>query len=214
MKAVIVVPYRGTEPVRRQNWATARSWWGQLGIPIYTGDSDEDRPFDVTQARNAAVRRAIEQEDWEVALMADADVVLGRHSQARAALSESLTTHRYVVAHSEVHYFGPSHELEEITGNTWETAFAFTRAMWDVMGGFDPRFRGFGHQVEAFFHAAKTLFGAGRILGRCDHLWHPYSADQPNPHLAENRALVERYWAASGDRVAMHDLLSEYAVRA
>ena len=231
MKAVIVVPYRDDGGARERNWRIAAQWWLGLGLaPIVVGSSPENEPFDITKARNAAVAGATERwPDWDVVLMTDSDVILQFGVQAQAALNIAHETNDYVVAHSAVRYLGED-EMEIVASGwapallgdrdletarlTWETCFAFSREVWETLGGFDPRFRGFGHQVEAFFHAAKTLFGTFRVAGDCYHLWHPYSADQPNPHLAANRALVERYWAASGDRIAMKALLAEYVVNA
>jgi hypothetical protein len=231
MNAVIVVPYGGTYEhetgeVRRRNWRHASGWWSQLNLPIYTGAGPKGQSFDVTRGRNAAVAVATAVEpDWDVALMTDADAFLGDHEQARQALETALEAGTYVVAHNELRYIQPGDServtlgmpLDLVTNfevkRTWETVFAFTRVLWEEIGGFDPRFRGFGHQVEAFFHAATTLAGDGySIAGPCWHLWHPYSADQPNPHLVENRRLVDRYWSASGDEPAMRALLAEFVV--
>lgn len=234
MKAVIVVPYRGVGmwheagELRVRNWRYARDFWRLLKLPVVSGDSPVGERFDVTKARNAAVREATDSHpDWEVALMADADVFLDSLEQAHIALQVAHETGAYVVAHSELWYLGPTesnHVIRgmaassarrvQITGATWETAFAFSRELWEDVGGFDPRFRGFGHQVEAFFHACSTLAGNRRIEGRCYHLWHPYSAESPHPDLPANRELVERYWTASGDEPAMRALLAEYAVAA
>ena len=158
--------------------------------------------------------------------MTDADAVLGTMATAQVALDRAYATGKYVVAHNRLAYLSPGGleeviagrpapvaEVEDAKTGTWETVFAFRRDLWETIGGFDPRFRGFGHQVEAFFHAAKTLFGAERMTGFCYHLWHPYSADAPNPaqSASANLELVQRYWAASDDQVAMRALLNEYA---
>lgn len=227
MNAVIVVPYRDDGDVRQRNWGYAQEFWLKLGIPIVVGSSPEDEPFDITKARNEALRGATERfPSWDVALMADADVVLGAWQQALYTLELACYGHLYVVAHNEVRYISergtkmvleglPLEEapLDDVARGTWETAFAFSHEIWEAVGGFDPRFRGFGHQVEAFFHAAQTLFGAGRQSGRCYHLWHPYSADV-SPPAPENRALVERYWIATGHPEQMRALLDEYVVAA
>jgi hypothetical protein len=214
VRAVILVPYRDDDPVRAGAWHYTRRFWRTLGIPICTADSPEDAPFDITSARNAAVSLADDMTPgWEVALMADADVYLDSTQQAEKALEWAYVTDLYIAAHDELRYLAADHcSIEHTVMGTWETVFAFSRTLWLEVGGFDPRFRGFGHQVEAFFHAARTLRGARRVHGPCFHLWHPYSADKPNPHLDENRALAERYWEASGDKEKMTALLAEYVV--
>jgi hypothetical protein len=230
--AVIVVPYRGSSAwreageTRRRNWEYARAWWSELGLPIFIGDSPANARFDVTKARNAALALATQMNpDWDVALMTDADAVLGSLNQAKAALGVAFATRGYVAAHSELRYLSPrgaayaergyaitEAAVEMTIAETWETVFAFPRDLWEEIGGFDPRFSGFGHQVEAFFHAATTLRGNDRITGPCYHFWHPYSADSPHPALKANRALVERYWEAADNEAAMRELVSEYVV--
>lgn len=227
MSAIIAVPFRGDGISRTQNWDFCREWWEVLGLPIVQGDSPSGEVFDITKARNAAVRNATEEHpSWEVLLMTDADVLLDSHHAATTAMQIAHLTDKYVVAHSQIMYLSPQgtkrifagvpaemDHVEDMHRHTWETCFAFTRKTWEAVGGFDPRFRGFGHQVEAFFHACKTLFGADRVLaGTCYHFWHPYGADQFNPHLPVNRELIQRYWDASGDRDGMLELLAEYVV--
>lgn len=228
MNAVICVPYRDDGGYRKRNWEALHNWWLSLGYPVITAGGPPDEPFDITKARNAAVYGATQHDpDWDVVLMTDSDVWLQRPSQVTTAMDVAFATGQYAAAHSELRYLNPEASeavrrghlvvgqatedaIELTTKETWETCFAFTREAWETVGGFDPRFRGFGHQVEAFHHAVRTLFGAGRVDGPCYHLWHPYSADQANPDLLANRELVERYWAASGDRDAMLALLDEY----
>lgn len=215
MRAVICVPYRDDDPVRAGNWAYARKFWRELDLPICVADSPSDESFDITRARNAAVALAdASVPQWEVALMTDADSYLGSLRQAEKALEWAYVSDRYIAAHDELRYLDGQYKVEHAVIGTWETVFAFSRTLWLAVGGFDPRFRGFGHQVEAFFHAACTLRDARRVHGPCFHLWHPYSARIDNPHLAENRALVERYWSASGDADAMVEILSEFQVTA
>lgn len=224
MNGVVIVPFRPTDERRQRNWEYAERWWRELGFPICEGDGPSSEPFDITAARNAAVEGAIQTHpEWEIAFMVDADVVLGAHQQALYAAELAMYGSRYVVCHSEIRYLseagsdwvlegGPIDRggFEDIHSETWESAFVFSREVWVGIGGFDPRFRGFGHQVEGFFRAAQTLFGASRQTGRCYHLWHTYSANLKNPYLEDNAALVERYRQASGNRELMLALLCEY----
>lgn len=222
MSAVIVVPYRDDGGIRRRTWIYTQRFWEQLGLPVVLGDSPADEPFDITKARNEGVRGATERfPDWDVVLMVDADVVLGSPKQALHAIELARYGFIYVTAHSELRYLSEEGTRQVLEGlpfdraardavhaETWESAFAFTHEIWVAVGGFDSRFSGFGHQVEAFFHAAKTLFGAGRQTGPCYHLWHPYSADIAPPNR-ENRALVERYWAATDNPALMREVIAQ-----
>lgn len=224
MNAVICVPYRDDGAFRKRNWEAVQNWWLSLGYPVVVSGGPKAEAFDITKARNQVVAGVpVNFPDWDVALMTDADVVLSAPSQVNAALALARRTGQYVVAHDRLLYLSPKGsssvalgrpagmgELEMEVRETWETCFAFSRELWETIGGFDPRFRGFGHQVEAFFYASETLFGVDRVAGPCYHLWHPYSADALNLDLPANRELVERYWSASGKPDAMHELLGEH----
>jgi hypothetical protein len=106
MKAVILVPYSRDGADRELNWNTAHAEWMALGWPVYTGTSE---PFDRTRARNDAARRA---GDWEVALFADADIILDSLSQAYKAVTTAYEHGWYTVAYSKLHYLSEQGTLD------------------------------------------------------------------------------------------------------
>lgn len=219
MKAVILVPFRPDGAERDRNWDFARKVWHELGLPIFAVDSNQGPSFDGANARNIAAKTA---GDWDVALYADADVVLESLDQADAAIMRCYRTGAYTVAYSHLSYMtaeGTTNAIERdfISPNdwvdaiamTWECCFAVRRDIFDQVGGFDEGFRGWGYQVQAFFYAYGTFGGRERIEGRLFHLDHPLVDRTREPHLDDNQQLAARYLSVVDDQAAMRDLLAE-----
>lgn len=218
MNAAILVPYRTDSGPRARNWRYARSQWKKMGIPIYTGDAGA-LAFQRAAARNHAATLA---GDWEVALFADADILLSSREQAEAAIMRAYLTGAYTVAYTELHYLtsrgtretiAGDHPLacesDEVVTHTWECCFAVRRDFFDYVGGFDERFLGWGGQVAAFFYAYGTFAGRERISGQAFHMAHPLVDRTKDPHFSANWDLVERYRLAVDDKAAMNAMLEE-----
>lgn len=84
-----------------------------------------------------------------------------------------------------------------------------TRDAWDVSGGIDPRFGGWGGEDKAWGRALATMAGA-TLRGPADlwHLWHPPAPLHRRPTQATER-LAGRYWSALGNTEAMAALIEE-----
>jgi hypothetical protein len=83
----------------------------------------------------------------------------------------------------------------------------FPKPAWDLIGGYDPRFQGWGFEDNAILWAAEDLaWGWDRIAGRLWHLWHLPATDI----VAEDKALFERYKQAHGNPRAMQSLVLEH----
>lgn len=217
MKAVILVPFRSDGAEREANWGNVRENLATVGIPIVEGNNT-GRIFERSRARNIAAEFA---GNWDVALFCDADILAPRQ-QIESALMRSYITGAYCVAYSHLHYLtklGTEQRLrgtypadcdsDESVGLTWECAFAVRRDIWDTVGGFDERFRGYGGQVAAFFYAYATFGGRSRINGNAFHLDHPLVDRSKEKHYEANCDLASRYLAAVDDIPAMRDLLRE-----
>lgn len=88
-----------------------------------------------------------------------------------------------------------------------------SREAFDIVGGYDERFIGWGEEDRAFAIALSTLVGPAFVEpGPLYHLWHPAPEevrfDQPN--FMGNRRLCNRYREASGNPVAMKSLVDEH----
>lgn len=217
MRAVILVPFRSDGAERDRNWVIARRFWAGMGLPIVEGDSG-GRDFQRAQARNVAAANA---GDWDVALFADADIVLGSLDQADAAIMRTHRTGAYTVAYSTLRYLtkiGVEQleagreicfcTIDEEVALTWECCFAVRRDFFDQVGGFDERFLGWGGQVAAFFYSYATFAGRERIEGDAYHLAHPLVDRTKDPHFQRNCELAERYKAAVDNPRRMQKILA------
>jgi predicted glycosyltransferase involved in capsule biosynthesis len=219
LKPVILIPFRPAEPERERNLGIVLKWWTSTGFSIFVGDDKREKSFQRTHARNAVAREA---GDWDVAIFCDADVLLASVQQAEAAMMRCYRTGAYTVCYSSLRYLNElgtkyllkggsaaNADYEESVGLTWECCFAVRRDIWDQVGGFDERFRGYGGQVAAFFYAAATFGGRERILGNAYHLSHPLVNRKRYRNFQKNLDLAERYKKAVDNRQKMLQILGE-----
>jgi len=93
------------------------------------------------------------------------------------------------------------------------------RASFEIMGGMDERWRGWGGEDSAFTIAADKVLGVHRSMAiNVISLWHPRPRDERSQRIwpgqdrlaeeAEKQELIKRYRQASG-RAAMLAVLSE-----
>ena len=88
--------------------------------------------------------------------------------------------------------------------------FALTPDTYDMVGGFDPRFIGWGGEDTSLGAALDTMAGPHhRLEASVWHLRHPKSkqADKIGRPTGVNERLNRRYLAANGDREAMQRLI-------
>lgn len=229
MNVVILVPRRADGGHRDMLWEFCRRRWDQHfpDWPIFEGHHD-DGPFNRSAALNHAARDAGE---WDVAVVIDADV-LAHPPAVRDAVDVAAATGRMVVSHDErvmLNRQGTTKVLDGFSGS-WrhrtmvETVFtdsvsccvAVPRALWDLVGGFDERFSGWGYEDSAFELAAVTLTGKPyvRLSSELFHLHHPVSpeAAKTSRTRVANAARLARYRAASGDVDAMRSVLTDEPV--
>jgi hypothetical protein len=99
------------------------------------------------------------------------------------------------------------------------------REAFDIMGGWDPRFRGWGGEDHAAMRATDTLYGPHKTLpGRVLHLWHPMLGNNGKEDLVSwkerrwegqedsgvNNRLSYRYYYAYGKPKLMRKLVEEW----
>jgi len=198
-KVAVCVLYWGDDPQRAACWRYARARWLRWGFGLIL---EGDARAGSSTARNRAAAGAA----WDVAVFADADVVLGWERQEGGyvcAYSEFARLDRQATA--DVLAGGPlPRKTARFDVGIWEGCFAIGRPLWEQLGGFDERFAGRAGQGPAFVHAAATLARLERVPGPAYHLWHP-------PGLPQGRAedLWPRYRDANGNPAAMRALLAE-----
>jgi hypothetical protein len=199
----------------RSRWAVECPDWA-----LYEGHHPGPGSFNRSAAINEAARRA---GDFDVAVIADADCLVDT-AQLRRAARRARETGRMVLAYERwagLDQVMTDRVLGGFTGS-WEpgvavplwgtcsSMVAVTFALWDDVGGFDPRFVGWGMEDVAFSLAASTLGGQERMPGTVWHLWHP-SAPRVPAEDAANVELMGRYRDATGDVTAMRALCDETA---
>ena len=209
MKVVILAPLRNLDAERQALWQRARPTWEVFGWPIFTAPGPEEGPFNRSAAINQAARLA---GDWDVALIIDSDVIA--HPQAvRDAVDIAHALGRMVLPHTERFMLTPmatrkvlsgfepqedrsSRNVTNIFRDSVSCAQAIPRHLWDVVGGFDERFVGWGHEDSAFEMATTVMGGPTIRLGSVlYHLHHtrPKDSDRKTPTRQANIARMERY---------------------
>ena len=167
MRSVIPIPWRGGVPSREVLWDQMRPHYEGLGLEVFTGDSDPDKPFNISQARNRAAAAA---GDWDVALFVDADTYIPA-SQIHKALDIAYYSSGVVMPYTMFKSMNPATGEARarvitgganffISGNIVVSRYAF-----DLLSGFDERFTGWGWEDGAFLKAALMLVPVDQVPG-------------------------------------------------
>jgi hypothetical protein len=223
-----LVPRRAGIEERDRLWAFTRPWWenDHPTWPIYEGQHTEG-PFNRSAAINAAARAA---GDWDVAVIIDADIIANADA-VRAGVEIAASTNMMVVSHDErimLTQQGTNKILngyrgnwrvkgiqERVYGDSVSCVVIVSRQLWDLVGGFDELFSGWGYEDTAFRIAAETLTGKPliRLSSELFHLWHTLSPEaKPGcPTFKANGVRVQRYRDARWKPDDIHALLAETA---
>lgn len=151
---VVLVPWRPT-PEREPLWEHVRAHLEGLGLPIFTGDSDTEL-FSLSQAFNVAADRP-----WTRAVLTEADAWVPLE-QIHAGLELPGLTYCY---DRQVRYT-PDETKRFLETGEWPArdllpaqshlgsngVRTITRELWDEVGGYDPRFIGWGAEDVDFVH--------------------------------------------------------------
>lgn len=210
----VLVPWRTDNGARAAIWERLRARWIEQGWTVVEGHPG-DGPFNRAAAQNNAARLA---GDWDVAIITDADSIVPPE-RLHAAIRAAHETGRMVIAHDRwVNVHTDEQDQFLTTGSlTWRpdrevykltvsSMLACPRSVWDAVGGYDERFRGYGYEDNAFYRACEILTGEPvRLHGSVFHLSH----EQHRPHMREqlrdplvqmNRARWRRYKLATTPR--------------
>lgn len=225
----ILVPWRPGNADRQRLWDFTKEWW-QRDHPTWSmheAAGPIDGPFNRSAAINEAARAA---GDWDVAVIIDADVIANADA-VRNGVQVAQATGQLVVTHDERimltkngtnriigGYRGPwrgGQMHERIWQDSVSCSVVVARPLWDLVGGFDELFVGWGREDTAFRIAAETLTGKPliRLSSELFHLWHPEAPDakRTSPIRQANEKRHQRYVEARWNQDAIRTLLAEAA---
>jgi hypothetical protein len=220
VRSVILVPRRAGIPERDAAWAWCRARWRALhpDLGLYEGEHDDGGPFNRAAALNAAARLADADGRWDLAVVIDADVFIDP-ANVTSAIARATETGKVTWAFTRWNGLTPAatdtvlKATPEIVGKwgvdpgaiektnpiSWSCCFVVPRAVWDEIGGFDERFKGWGWEDMAFQSVVCGIYGHERLDGDVYHLWHPRAEERIrkgtplHPAYVANRMLGRRY---------------------
>lgn len=187
MRVVVAVPYKTHNGPRRDLlWRFVREHLEKHhpGFTIYVGESAQV-PFNRSVAINDAAAKA---GVWDVAVISDADTHVAP-AQLDEAVRLATQTGRLVAAFTSVVELDRVATERFLSGvknprlsavrirdapiATQSSVLAVPRALWDAVDGFDPKFRGWGGEDNAFWRSCAIVAGEPlRVDGQALHLWH------------------------------------------
>lgn len=206
MRIAVCVPFRPSHPDRVRNFARVRQGWDFAGLPVHTGDCNGH--WKRALAVNAACAQAA---DADVLFVSDSDILLDDPvGQTLAACRAALEHNAYAVAFTTLVYLDGKGEEFWRQSMIWGGVFAVPRSLYDEVGGFDERFRGYGSEDKGFLVCASTLGGPKqRMQGVAYHLDHPEDPLRTSAATKRGNMLAERYEAHDGDEKAIRAMLAE-----
>lgn len=217
----VILPWRPA-PSRIPAFEFVQEWYARFlpEFAVQTIDTDDDL-FVLAACRNRGIAAA---EQDEVVVVADADT-LPDPTALRDAVVAARTSGLVHLPYTEYRWLGRTGDAQLRRGTPIEECdhelvigacsgvYVTTPRTWARHGGQDERFRGWGFEDAAWFIAHETLLGAPPVRheGNVYALYHPGEVRAGEQYDA-NAALMERYRAARGDRVAMTQLVAEASV--
>ena len=181
MRTVICVAWRGGDLDRERAWAWLRPRYTKLGWPIYEADSG-DEPFSRAKSRNLAAREAGE---WDVAVMLDADC-MSENGPLHRAVDEVRDAPAVILPH-DVYIPLNAGRTALLYQDEWHIRpnalytprhapggiVVVNRHAWDLLGGYDESFVGWGGEDNDLLTRAYALhLPVIRLHGTITHLWH------------------------------------------
>jgi len=210
MRVVTLVPWRPSDDRRRWLYDMVRPSLEALGWPIYEGDSAGE------WARVAAVNAAAAKAGtWDLALIADSDTIPDPVSIRRAVtwvadagggvrphMERRMLTREgsLVMVQRGPGALEPKHFGKQFAGGGLDVV---RRDAWDLIGGMDESFVGWGYEDSALHLALLSTSSWDRLPGTAWHLWHSGAGNRPKPKsvqmyhalLREHRDAINA-WAA------------------
>lgn len=218
MKVVTLVPYRPAGERHRWLWDQTHPALVSLGYPVYTGE-----PRGEAWSRAEAVNVAAENAgDWDVALVGDCDTIPDPGSIVRAiewvgSTGGAARPHgqRIMLNQKGTIVFlqrGPAYlERQHYFRRQWAGGglLVVTRAAWELVGGYDESFKGWGYEDSDFNLRLLRHSTWDRLPGSAWHLWHPTDDNKPSPETTERARALQREYRYDIERWAFDKGLRE-----
>lgn len=210
MNVAVLMPSGITDEWRERARAFVDQWYTRhIAAPVFVGGCAGE------WSKGEAIADALDQaKGARVFVLADADSYLHDPAHLIMAIAQVVDGgHAWAVPHHTIYRLNAKESLRlcENPGAPARLGWTcrpmyyavpgggitvITRAAFDLVGGIDARFLGWGGEDLTFGWALETLVNDGyRGLGQLVHLWHPH----PAPNLrgsAASEALVATYKAA------------------
>ena len=227
----LIIPFRDDDGSRTavKDWIVARWTHFLPDAEVIVQGDDGGMPF----SKTLAVNRAFDRSRGAIIGMLDSDVWIDvAHTREAVRLIASGEA-RWVKPASKVFRLNeaatarliaqpptipfPSHQRDdyESVRKIWGLFHLFPREAFEAIGGYDPRFRGWGGEDTAAIAAMDTLWGPHTMLPHpLFHLHHPHAQNAAGEAIwqgqtAWNTDLRDRYDAARGDPELMRVLAEE-----
>lgn len=212
----ILIPYGpdGGWRDRAFEWNLARwkHWFPAAEICI--GEPDEWNGTAGEFNRPQAINRAAREATGGILVVADADTTFSSGFQvvddwvlprSYAKLTEEFTHQLLAVPEAVVEPW-----LFEWEGASWSGLLVLPREAFELVGGFDERFTGWGHDDIAFGVCVDTLYRP-HLRGEYSalHLWHPtpFVDNYGQPNNEVQRLLAVEYVKAAGHPARMRAVM-------
>lgn len=210
---------------RERNWRFLRERYERLfDWEIVTSDK-----LGSPWSKGTALHDAVERASHDEIVLADADILIAPDALTQAV--KMLRFAGWVVPHRKVYRLTEEITRQVIDGEVGEPRptppqwvvrrpyvgpraggiLMITREAWEVSGGMDPRFRGWGGEDISFAKALHTLVGpCHRLAAPAWHLWHRNQAVTAGRRGSPaNERLAGRYKDAHKDPERMAALIKE-----
>lgn len=117
----------------------------------------------------------------------------------------------WILGRDTTENISPSQITWEHKLKSWSGQVLIRTEDFESVGGFDPRFKGWGYEDNAFVATCDTLLGKHLRVdyGWTIHIWHPAptATTWEQPNIDMNRALFAKYDLANGNFDEMQRLI-------
>ncbi len=176
-------------------------------------------------SRSKAINNAAKKATKDIFIIADTDIYYDPKiiENSLAALSE----YEWIIPYYKIHKLSENNTKKILSKDpAWPVHGEITdstiikqarvgglnvipRKNFELAGGFDERFCGWGGEDDAFGIAVNTLCGKyQRLGGEIFHLHHPTLKRKGNPNYYSNKTLTKHYRDNKGDKEAIRKLIN------